>query len=33
MDRIEGMYSIKELKNGEFFKLKEDSKHVAGFTF
>ena len=28
MDRIEGMYSVKELKNGEFFKLKEDSKRV-----
>ena len=28
MNRIEGMYSIKELKIGEFFKLKEDSKRV-----
>lgn len=28
MDRMEGMYSVKELKIGEFFKLKEDSKRV-----
>ena len=28
MDRMEGMYSIKDLKHGEFFKLKEDSKRV-----
>lgn len=28
MDRMEGFYSVKELKNGEFFKLKEDSKRV-----
>ena len=28
MDRIEGIYTIRELKNGEFFKLNEDSKRV-----
>lgn len=28
MERIEGMYSLKDLKHGEFFKLKEDSKRV-----
>ena len=28
MERIEGFYSIKELKIGEFFKLKEDSQRV-----